>query len=1708
MAVVLNPYSQQKSQLGVIEAGLKTLKRDKNLLGDNEFSAMYHAVEKHHRELRLAHLTGKAKDVMEQAARDTKFYNILIKMLCEIKKLPSNKQKETLKKVHNWYVGNRHTLATGPKFGKENRQYDDDTDTRGGFMQSKTPTNKTPRRIHSKSATSFSSYRSRKLNVWNAVSCKNDQEDCVHNPASGAKDNYSDIHGGDESVVPPSEPASSRLSTTFGGNDFLTDRFMMELPSSKLSWNLESPLRKSPFDIPQFVTDWDGADFDNVRESSLSQGTLDDPFQADHQSAPNSSPQSARSGGSGDSSGPDVGSVDMMDFQSDARRRLSRGLTSSGGPGLEFSDNQSTETFGLQKRMVHSIASLVNPHAKLAENEAIRQEREYIREQTSAMSLRGQISRAQSSMSGKRQMTDLSAHIPVLRAVSVASNKGDNLTAFNNFKNDHLYGQDILSKLKFVGRSGTALDVRYSAHAQAEEPERHTKEVIHLYNMLSNTPKTSVGDYESQIHTQSLEDFYQSAENYYPTHLPKYGARILMMSAPTSRMKGPVKQQGPKGGDRGGVKTAAPRENKNHAKQSDKKSAGKATAVDVSHKQGRSPRSQDGDEEDEILYTAEPSETQVKLNTVVGLIDHVKDEMNFFKEKLAPVPMAGFRQPASTSVSSKPLSRPGSTASKASRPKSSVVRPPPRSPSPQGRPGTPMETDEILMGEAEVPADLYSRVQLPNRPHSATVNRAVDWRGKVTPEAAKIRSKMRFGGHSYVQKMKPSLRTAGSQSAGKRPKTAPISVKEKWNTKEKECDKNERVPQAASNTMTQVDDRDMDRIMSIQHLMGSSDSSYGSMGSLFLDEDFLRSFNSRYALRSSLSHVTTDSQNREFLSFVAPTPRIVVPDSRPGTRAGARRADVKKIPEEEPVSEGSETDTASPTIPPLQLEQTDEDQIAEANLVQTSTCQLEVTVSDQEAVTFTQTESSRSEVNKGLSSATREEVVAREIVHVATEDREDDVHIEVTALPASRPPHPPPTDVNDSLQKLTTSEEWHFKSEPEKKLETSSYLSGTQDVDFNRKQTKPVKSVIEKRRPYSAFESRTLGLSLSMAGTIVKPDTYCFNCIPDESMNTKVGRSAGRMPGGTQTPAGQVLRMARRQNELYKKAPPVRTPPSIPSSQHLITRPSPRQGQQYSTELEHHARKVNSPRHFMEQDVPRRPSSETSGRILRGSPFVELRKDSCRSAPATGHLAADDIMGSLSVISLRAPGRAHTAPSLQDRKQETLEPLATHPEESQCDDTETNTPASSAPGSGTRAAARVKPVTGPGNTSLAHIGRPIPQVSHVPDPEEESEAVLRQKEAKAAVDIQRIFRGFVCRNSYRQLLWENRREAEDKRMALLESQRQYRKHQGRKAAIYNRPPLDPALLQWAHDFKAVQLEKAGRRQEKMNSLAEEMLANQQKAKSKIEVIGPHVEIYDIYHPKEVGPSKRDMHKASICIQKYIRGFLVRRRFEKLHRKATFVGSTWERMVRDYKTMLVRVQRWHGVDKPTTPFVVDHMHEYMDSRRRFESQFDKKAFNSELELSELQAFFKECDLYPSAAEIEEGLDVITQGQALRKGGGLCKADTLSLVFYIYVPPGTGLSGTRQSTWMNPIINGQEARKLIDHALKQENRAGSEFVEGSPLKPCADMVMRSRRERREAEEVEKERLRLLEKHELVGTSDSDSDEPMKHKVSTSVAKHKKK
>ncbi|KAL8593871.1 hypothetical protein ACOMHN_018083 [Nucella lapillus] len=264
------------------------------------------------------------------------------------------------------------------------------------------------------------------------------------------------------------------------------------------------------------------------------------------------------------------------------------------------------------------------------------------------------------------------------------------------------------------------------------------------------------------------------------------------------------------------------------------------------------------------------------------------------------------------------------------------------------------------------------------------------------------------------------------------------------------------------------------------------------------------------------------------------------------------------------------------------------------------------------------------------------------------------------------------------------------------------------------------------------------------------------------------------------------------------------------------------------------------------------------------------------------------------------------------------------------------------------------------------------------------------------------------------------------------------------------------MLEWARNYRSVLITNHQTRRAKTEDRAEGLADNYLSAQSKLSVIGPHINIYEIYHPKRTGATKKELSMAAVTIQKIIRGWLIRRRFDKLHRKASWYGSTFPKLVKEYKATLSRVQRQHGVNSPQTPFTTQHMNDYIDTRRRYESVFEKKAFGGELEMGDISSFFKECDLCPSQMEIDEALDVAVRGV---EGRGLKRQEMLDMVFYIYTPPATGLTDTRQSTWMNPIIDGVEAKRLI----------GSEFVEDAPLEVCARLVIDSKRARREKEQA---------------------------------------
>lgn len=71
--------------------------------------------------------------------------------------------------------------------------------------------------------------------------------------------------------------------------------------------------------------------------------------------------------------------------------------------------------------------------------------------------------------------------------------------------------------------------------------------------------------------------------------------------------------------------------------------------------------------------------------------------------------------------------------------------------------------------------------------------------------------------------------------------------------------------------------------------------------------------------------------------------------------------------------------------------------------------------------------------------------------------------------------------------------------------------------------------------------------------------------------------------------------------------------------------------------------------------------------------------------------------------------------------------------------------------------------------------------------------------------------------------------------------------------------------------------------------------------------------------------------------------------------------------------------------------------------------------------------------------------------------LSRADFVQLAFLIYVPRGCGVhpDDVRKSTWMNPIVNGEEASAVFDPSV----------IRATNLQACLDLVAKSRQERQE-------------------------------------------
>lgn len=319
-----------------------------------------------------------------------------------------------------------------------------------------------------------------------------------------------------------------------------------------------------------------------------------------------------------------------------------------------------------------------------------------------------------------------------------------------------------------------------------------------------------------------------------------------------------------------------------------------------------------------------------------------------------------------------------------------------------------------------------------------------------------------------------------------------------------------------------------------------------------------------------------------------------------------------------------------------------------------------------------------------------------------------------------------------------------------------------------------------------------------------------------------------------------------------------------------------------------------------------------------------------------------------------------------------------------------------------------------------------------------TEDYMRQREVWAAVNIQRIFRGFMARRYLKELRVAN---VERQRKAAITLQSNFRGFLTRKRQMEQKlDEYTPSSrdLEWARKYKQDLKKREDARKQKNQYALFMQNRDAEKQEQQIKQIQAHQHIFDVFHPTPEGPTKAEKKAAAITIQRYFRGWFVRRMLWKSKEKALKRTLSFNKFIKGYQALLYRIQERYGIKEPTTALEFNELMEYVERLNKYEVAFDKFATNGVLKYKDIKKFFESVGHVPSQREIDDAIKIVTNMSA--KGRSLTKAEAVEVLFQIYVPKGTkmDLADVRKSTWLNPLDDGRDIMQLLSKKdLEQTN-----------------------------------------------------------------------
>ncbi|XP_066108791.1 IQ domain-containing protein M [Saccopteryx bilineata] len=219
-----------------------------------------------------------------------------------------------------------------------------------------------------------------------------------------------------------------------------------------------------------------------------------------------------------------------------------------------------------------------------------------------------------------------------------------------------------------------------------------------------------------------------------------------------------------------------------------------------------------------------------------------------------------------------------------------------------------------------------------------------------------------------------------------------------------------------------------------------------------------------------------------------------------------------------------------------------------------------------------------------------------------------------------------------------------------------------------------------------------------------------------------------------------------------------------------------------------------------------------------------------------------------------------------------------------------------------------------------------------------------------------------------------------------------------------------------------------------------------KLDNRVKRIGPHIDIFQVFQERKTMIFTRKSIKSITIMQAYVKGWLERRRFQRLRIKALNHGPNLKAVIDLYCRLIYRVKYRLGLWRTRQIINFTELEEWMDRKKFYETMFAKREDWQGLERSELLKFFNDCGHFPIQQQIDQVWDLVQREDCQKYSELIKKSNAIEMLFTMYPPQGAHIKNNVQlrSTWLRPIVNGEEGYKYIVSGHPILKRANIQIV----------------------------------------------------------------